>query len=756
MNRKYFAMLLAGVGIIPASVGAEEVQSVYGVSNIEGVAEIVVFGRGETRQVQEIGASDVAILAAGTSPLKAIEKLPGVNFQSADAFGNYEWSQRISIRSFNQNQIGFTFDGVPLGDGAYGNYNGLHISRAIISENVGSVQVSQGAGSIGTQATNNLGGTIENFSSDPAGQFGLRANVTAGSADTLRIYTRADLGTRDGVRGYVSYLYSTTDKWKGDGVQRQQQVNAKLIVPLGNLQLDAWYSFSRRTEADYQDLSMEMINRLGSNWDNLGSRGYAQAINLADIGNNRGETGLPISDITAGTTYPGNIRSVDDAYYDAAGVRRDNLAYLGLSGPIGDEGKFLLRGYYHNNKGQGLWGTPYVPSPNDVPLSMRATEYDINRGGVFGSVTLPIAGTEFTGGGWYEKNRFDHARRFYAFDSRTNPGRNFREFQSDPFLTQWQYEFTTETLQYFVQDKIDLGQVKVNLGWKGFRVTNESKAIVPDVLAAGTIRAEDWFQPHIGFAAELSRSAELFGGYTEATRAFASASTVGPFSTTQVGFDAIRSTLRPETSKTYEVGLRFNDRRFNGVLAAYYVDFQNRQLALTSGPGVVGNPVVLQNVGAVRSLGIEAAADVKLGSGFGLYASYAYNDASYRDDVLGAAGLVITATEGKAVVDSPKHIARGELSYESGNLYARVGGNYMSRRYYSYENDVSVSGRFLVDATLGWRVVDGVEFQLNATNLFDKDYIGTIGTNGYAASGDSQTLMIGAPRQIFGTVKLTY
>ena len=53
--------------------------------------EIIVFGRGETRQVQEITDKDIVTLTPGTNPLKAIEKLPSVNFQSADPFGNYEW-----------------------------------------------------------------------------------------------------------------------------------------------------------------------------------------------------------------------------------------------------------------------------------------------------------------------------------------------------------------------------------------------------------------------------------------------------------------------------------------------------------------------------------------------------------------------------------------------------------------------------------------------------------------------------------------
>ena len=152
------------------------------------------------------------MLPPGTSPLKAIAKLPNVNFQSADAFGAYEWSERISIRSFNQNQIGFTLDGIPLGDGSYGNTNGLHISRAISSENIARTLVSQGAGSIGTQATNNLGGNVEFFSSDPKPVFGLTLNGTYGSDNTGRAFARLDTGVlgENGPSAYVSYGFLTT------------------------------------------------------------------------------------------------------------------------------------------------------------------------------------------------------------------------------------------------------------------------------------------------------------------------------------------------------------------------------------------------------------------------------------------------------------------------------------------------------------------------------------------------------------------
>lgn len=756
MKMSLISMLLASSAALSAPAYAQVVSMPADEMTEAGNEDIVVFGRGETRQVQEISAQDVTILAPGTSPLKAIEMLPGVNFQSADAFGTYEWSQRISIRSFNQNQLGFNFDGVPLGDGSYGNHNGLHISRAIIADNVGSVRVSQGAGSLGTQATNNLGGTIETFSSDPLGEAALQTNLTYGSDETLRGFVRADFGSDNGASGYVSGLFGNSDKWKGFGEQNQRQVNAKLVVPAGSINLDAWYSFSFRAEQDYQDLSLEQIGRLGYDWDNFGVNQYDLALRVADIANNRGETGAPISNAAAGTVYPGLITNVDDAYLDAAGIRRDHLAYIGARGTIGDNGNFLVRGYYHNNKGQGLWGTPYVASPSGVPYSIRTTEYDMDRTGIFGSLTVPVAMTELTVGAWYENNDFHQARRFYGLTSRTDIGRSFQGFQENPFFTQWEYDFNTETLQYHVEDKIDLGALTINLGWKGFSVSNTATPVVAGNLASGSVKVEDWFQPHVGFALELGANAELFGGFTQVTRSFASASTTGPFATTQAGFNAIRTTLKPEESDTYEAGIRYNSGAFNGVLAAYYVDFRNRLLGFASGAGIVGNPAVLQNVGSVRAVGFEAAGEMRLGGGFRLYASYAYNDATYRNDVRNAAGVLIAATNGKRVVDSPEHMLRAELSYDSDLVFGRIGANYMSERFFNYENDRSVGDRTIVDATMGVHLSDRIEFQLNVTNLFDEAYVGTVGSNGFGSRGDNQTLLAGAPRQIFGTIKVGF
>ena len=745
--RRLITILLAG-SAIATPAAAQGINEAPADEMAEG-EEIIVFGRGETRQVQELTSKELLILAPGTSPLKAIEKLPSVNFQSADPFGTYEWSSRVSIRGFNQNQLGYTLDGIPLGDSTYGNNNGLHIGRAIISENIGVTRVSQGSGSIGTQATNNLGGTLEFFSLDPNSGTGADLNATYGSENTVRGFARVNFGEAGGIRGFVSGVYHNAEKWKGGGDQRNWQVNAKALIPVGEAEFDAYFSYSDRAEQDYHDLSLGMIARLGYDHDNF-FPDYAAAVRAA-----RGIFTAPLNNL-------------DDSYYDASGLRKDALGAYGLTAPLADGVTFKIKAYYHSNTGQGTWGTPYVASPNGVPLSVRTTEYDIQRGGVFGSLNAEVGNHEITVGGWYEHNDFTQARKYYAYESLTTPGRDHTKFQSNPFRRDWEFDFNTGTLQYYVQDKISFGDFTVNLGWKGFEVNNEANAVFSGGRAAGNIRSRDWFQPHAGLAYAVNDKVELFGGFTQVTRAFVSSTTSGPFSTTQAGFNAIRASLKPEESDTYELGARYNDPVFNGVIGVYYVNFRNRLLGITTGAGIVGNPAVLQNVGGVRSIGFEAAGDVRLGGGLTLFASYSYNDTTYQDNVLNALGAIIARTEDKTVVDTPKHMLRGEIAYDSDTFFGRLGANYMSKRYFTYTNDLLVAGdnggsvpsRVIMDATLGYRFDAGlrapIELQLNATNLLDKRYISTIGSNGFGNIGDNQTFLAASPQQFFATVKVGF
>lgn len=761
---------VASFAMLPSMVYAQDAAPADAPAETPG-EEIVVYGFGETRQVQTVSADDIALLTPGTSPLKAISKLPGVNFQSADPFGAYEWSTRISLRGFNQNQLGFTLDGAPLGDMSYGNYNGLHVSRAIISENVGNVQVSQGAGNLSTASISNLGGTLTFTSRDPSQDMDIVASGTYGSNDTMRGFVRLESGDLGGVRGYVSYAYLKADKWKGVGEQRQHQANAKVVADIGEGKMTAFLNFSDRRENDYQDMSAEMISRLGRNWDNI-SGDWATAYQVAAILQNQAwlaANGSSFPQSAApypqyGFTYPAPIVSADDAYFDASGLRRDWLTGMTFETPVAEGVSFKLQGYYHNNHGQGLWWTPYTPTPGGAPISIRTTEYDMDRMGSLGSVKWEFGPNTLEVGAWYENNDFHQARRFYGLnDTLEGSSRDSLKFQKNPFFTQWEFKYNTEIMQYYVTDRVDLGAFTISGGFKGVKVLNQANPIVKGGFAEGNIESKDWFLPQVGALFHVTDNAELFVNYTENFRPFVSAASSGLFGLTQASFDASAGDLKPETSKTIEGGGRFRSGPFQASLAGYYVDFKNRILGVQVGAPILGLPGELQNVGSVRSYGFEASGTATLMHGLSATVSYAYNNSTYRDDVINgeddAGDPVIVPLQGKTVVDSPEHIASADLAYDGEMFFGRIGANYMSKRYYNYLNDASVKGRIVVDASIGIKVPEGMGFltgfaiEGSVTNLLDKDYVSTVGSGGFGNSGDGQTLLPAAPRQFFVTLR---
>ncbi len=696
-------------------------------------------GRGQVRSVQGIDAKDFTEAPAGTSPLITVSRLPGVNFQSADPLGNYEWSARFTVRSFAQNQLGFTLDNVPLGDMSYGNFNGLHISRAISAENVGRALLAQGSGSLDTASSSNLGGTVQFFSRDPAKTFGLDIRQTFGSDDERRTYGRVDLGEIGFGRVALSYTTQDAEKWKGDGHQRQDQVNLKYVNEWGGTnRLSAFVNTSQRREIDYQDMSKEMINRLGYKWDNFYPN-FGAALNAAKTlcGNN-------------GTTY---VTQCDDAYYAGSGLRNDVLAGSTLESRLFDRLHTSLTLYGHSNKGVGLWYTPYTPSPDGTPISIRTTEYRIGRTGEIADFDFDLGDHTVKFGMWHEDNNFNQARRFYATSASAVPSPY--DFPSNPFLTQWQYQFKTRTNQYWLGDTWQAtSALTVTAGFKGLHVSTDGEAQISSGNPSGTVDSKKSFLPQAGLNYALSSHDELFAGYARNMRAFQAAATgTTPWATTQAGFDAIKNTLKPETSDTFEAGWRTQGKLYEGTLTGYLVNFHDRLLAVQPGSGIQGNPVVLSNVGGVRSYGLEAALSLRLMPSVNWFNSLSESSSKYQDDVV--SGGETFDTRNKHVVDAPNTMFRSILGYDDGSLFGDFGVDYMSKRYYSYTNDASVGSRTLLNASAGYRFrqiafLKSSSVQLNVTNLGNVRYISTLGSNGFVNSdpnGTAQTLLPGAPRE---------
>jgi iron complex outermembrane receptor protein len=703
---------------------------------------ITANGRGQSRQVELITASELGQLAPGSSPLEAIARLPSVSFQSADPFGAYEWSTRISVRGFNQNQLGFTLDDVPLGDMSYGNYNGLHISRAISTENLGRSVLSAGTGSLSTASSSNLGGTLQFYSIDPADHAGAFGSVNAGSFSDEHVFLRLESGQTGFGKAYLSLSDQQSDKWKGQGQQRSQQVNLKYVLDAGGGKLTGFANASRRREIDYQDLSLSLISQYGDTLDNTYPN-FNAALAIANTVCGNGTT-----------TY---TAACDYQYYAGSGLRNDELYGVAYDKRFSEAVHAKATVYHHNDKGDGLWYTPYVPSPDGTPISIRTTEYRISRTGLVATADVSLGMHMLKFGTWLETNDFDQARRFYASPASAVPSPY--DFPANPFYTQWQYHFKTTTQQVSAEDSVALSNaLNINFGFKSLDVktTGTLQAGDPTVYPSGEVDSVKHFLPQLGATYTLNDQSELFAGFASNMHAFQGAATgLTPFSTTTAGFNAIAGTIKPETSQTIEGGWRLNQRNLEAVVAGYWVDFKDRLLAIQQGSGIVGNPSVLANVGRAQLVGLEASASLKLAGGWSWYNGLSLNKSQYKDNYSSNGTTYYTA--GKTIVDSPQAMLKSVLSYDSGSLFANAGLDAQGKRYYTYLNDASVGGRALVNGSVGWRFgtmgsLQNLTVQASGVNLTDRHYIATVGSNGFVASdpnGQFQTLLPGSPRAVY-------
>jgi iron complex outermembrane receptor protein len=355
--------------------------------NPKTMEAVSVVASGETRQVQKVTAQDIQTLAPGSSPLKAIDKLPGVSFQSADPWGAYEWSTQIFLHGFDQSRLGFTLDGIPLGNMSYGTTTGLQVTRAISSDNISTVELAQGAGALGTASNTNLGGTIQFYSADPDAVAGARINQVLGSDSTHRTFVRLDSGDYHGFSMYVSYDHADTDKWKGYGDQKSDQINLKAVYQWSGGSISLFHDDSRRKEYDYMDLSLASQKALGWNWDYL-QPNWGEAVQIANAYNGNGSYPAVLSKLPAGYDLVGST------YYAGGGIRRDSLTGLSGTFNLGEHATLNLGTYYHDNRGEGQWATPYVPSSASVPLAMRTTDYGLDRYGATGSLQFSLGNND--------------------------------------------------------------------------------------------------------------------------------------------------------------------------------------------------------------------------------------------------------------------------------------------------------------------------------------------------------------------------
>lgn len=812
-------------------------------------APTVVVTGNQTRTSVALPGTEMQKILPGVSPLKAIQTLPGVLYITADPWGYNEQNAQLFIHGFAANQLGYTMDGLPLGDQSYGNYNGLSPQRAVISENVGRVVVATGAGDLATASNSNLGGTVETYSSAPRDTFGIQAAQTAGSYGTSRTFARIDTGTfgGGGTSAYVSAARQRARAWDFNGIQGGWQANGKIVHDDRAGKLTVYFDYNDFTQPN-EDATVFFRPSVGGTATAAQlNTPYSKPFFYPDFATYRTSylSGFGNTAASLGSNYRN--------YYSDA-QRTDYLGYARYDAHLSNRATWSTTAYFHHNDGAGVVAGPLgqsittaqpyldpryaalpancrfganangirpaactaltdaqaqaagaalVAATGGSGLITRTTEYRIDRYGVISALDLQLGAHKVELGGWYERNSTTQWRRWYAVDVNTPDLSTpyIRPLEvAQPLFTQYQGEARIEQLQLHIQDSWQaLDRLLVQAGFKTsaqwadgrFPVQPRAGSLsgLSGGLPQGKIDTLRWFLPAAGATYDFNGHEQIYFNVQKNLRQYQAylAGGGGPwFTGSQTAFDAFADQGRPESSWTYEGGLRTSrtfahDIGLNAQINYYHVDFNNRLLAISTNPGgiagsgITGGTSILVNVGDVKTNGVDAAFTLRVGRAFSFYNATSYNLSKYQSDYtstatgIGAAtntcigGYLVTGgvvpTCGKELPGVPKWMNKTVATLTAGPFEAQVIGDFVGRRFATFSNDVQIPSFFLTSLRVAARVPDDVlplrkvEIALNVTNLADKKGWSTLSIGSATNSYSAYPI---APRQWFVTLSAAY
>ncbi len=722
---------------------------------------ISVVGRHRSHGAQtNVSAAVFTKTVPGTSVLKVLQQLPGINVVSDDAQGLDTGGIQIFMHGFSQDQLGFTLDGIPLGEPVYRNYNGLSTAAAISSENVGHMDVTQGAGALSMPSTNSLGGGLQIYSSDPFDEKGATLAQTFGSNNTTHTYIRLDSGVLNstGTKFYLSYMRNDDDLWKGEGDQFMQQVNAKLVQPIGDAsKASFFFDYTDLAQYNYQDESLEMLNVLGDRVQNYYPN-YQAAYLAAEGIYTHGETK---------TNDP-----LDVAYYSATTATRDILGGMNLDLQLTDRLRWDSVVYGHGEVAATQFTTPYLQSPDGAPIADIVKRPTIARYGFTSALTYDIARNQIHSGIWYENNKYVSNMYGYS-DPLLGPGVTLNPMRAynNPFVELWGQTYNTNTFLYYLEDTFrPISGLALHAGFKSLINTtrvgataNDEAYTGTDALAGGVgLTAADGFLPHLSADWNFLQHHELFLDVSENMRAYPQSGyhlAASPYAVSLSAYEAAAPSLKPEKDWTYQVGYRFTSPRIIASATLFHVDFSNRLQAIASGSAIDPQTLV-ENVGSVTMNGVDADLTVVPIRNLRIFNSVSYNKGTYENNLLSSG--IVYPTEGKLVIDTPSFMYKNSADYTIGKSDIHFDSYFMGRRPFSYTNDTFVHSFWLASIGTNYDLgrlgaMKNVTFSFNVSNLFNSKYISEMGGEGGSPLvGDYQSLLPGAPRQYFGGVRASF
>lgn len=693
----------------------------------------------------------------------SLKFLPGVNSQGGNAWG--AGGAGFTVRGFSGSQIGIVRDGLPLNDPLFQSAVGSVIGDP---EDYDSITLIYGSSAISLPSVTASGGSIILKTVAPTQEAGVLFKQTFGNYDAQKTYSRVNFGEHNGFSGWVSVSDSRYDNWQASrlraqtkraGANLQYKWNENSInLIISTQELENWSTLAK-TKAQYDALPYKSGHPVTAYPTYSGTAGVVDNV-----------TG-PTSQLLSSTSFHVQNYMINSHFKLADNLDLSIDPYFQrIRGGTSSAGPFFLNETLLNvdlNQDGDQIDTSVPFARQMLPVQYRP--------GVSARLDWQLSPTnKLQLGAWYERW---HSRQTFSYvpikesgKPYTNNGEsNIAVDGNGTSIYASDQRTDSPTLKLWAEDVWNATERLKVTGALAYQHTKLEGNNIGHVLRAGAI---DYGNPGYRRDESYERFLPAFSLDYQAdlnNQVYYSVSSNMRIPAAAVLYGAVGTTQKPETTINQEIGWRYRDSNLSTSLALFLDDFKNRQVSYTT----PSNVTAYYNAGKVETKGIEFALNGLLPRNFNYAASYAYVDASQKEDFelesgVTVAGSSVLNTKGKQLFNTPKYLATVGLGYDDGSFYGDIRAFYKGSIYGDLTNEEKIAAVTTVNLALGYRwnnvsrYFKNAVFSLNVNNLFDKEYLQGVSNGRLAYSSTSgaiagpATYVLAEPRTIIGSLQFNF
>ncbi|BDA86205.1 ligand-gated channel protein [Aureimonas sp. SA4125] len=220
---------------------------------------------------------------------------------------------------------------------------------------------------------------------------------------------------------------------------------------------------------------------------------------------------------------------------------------------------------------------------------------------------------------------------------------------------------------------------------------------------------DDAFTKRAGLTYKITDGISVYTNYSES------------FEPTAADRSSLVGDPEPQEGRQYEVGAKYRPEGLDALFTVALFD-----LTQTNVPYSISTTTQSQ-IGEVNVRGLELEGKMAMTDRLNMTLAYSFWNSEIVEDGIGTA-------EGNRPYLVPEHLASVWADYtipESdhlGDLTLGLGVRFVGSSFTDNENTIKIDSHTLVDAAIKYAVTESTQLSVNATNLFDEEYIASVNT----------------------------